>query len=172
MTSMATARFLTSESPGGSTSCIARGMRVATPTGLRRIEDLRVGDEVIAVDPRSGATMVSHLIDRISGILECGTLVIDGSPLTLTSDHPLFDPVVRGFFPASEWMTGQRQQVAVLTKAGVREVAVGARVPYARIAEVFAVAIEHPLHTFVVEGVVVRNENFLQVMAAQLTRAA
>ncbi|MBL8917380.1 MAG: hypothetical protein JNJ54_00850 [Myxococcaceae bacterium] len=169
---MATARFLTSESPGGSTSCIARGMRVNTPAGLRRIEDLRVGDEVIAVDPRSGATIVSHLIDRLPGILECGTLVVDGNPLTLTSDHPVFDPEARGFFPASEWMTGERQKVCVVTRTGVREVAVGARVPYARIAEVFSVAIEHPSHTFVVEGVVMRNESFLQVMEDGLTRAA
>lgn len=172
MTTMATARFLTFETPGGSTSCIARGMRVNTPAGLRRIEDLRVGDEVIAVDPRSGVTTVSRLVDRLPGILECGTLVVEGHTLTLTCDHPLYDPVAGGFFPASEWMTGERTTLAVLTKAGVREVAVGARVPYARIAEVFAVAIEHALHTFVVEGVVVRNENFLQVMAGELTRAA
>lgn len=138
--------------------CIARGSRVRTPLGDRPIEDLRVGDEVVAVDPATGATCVSRLVAIRSSTRECGTLTLDDRRLSVTSDHPLYDPLAKGFFVAGDWLLGTRTHVAVLTDAGLRTVAVERVEAFTRIDEVFDLSVEHEWHTFVAEGVLVHNK--------------
>ncbi len=132
--------------------CVARGAKVKTPRGPRNIEEFVVGDEVYAVEPETG---VQHLT-RITGIRtakrECGA--IDG--LRLTSTHPLYDPVRHEWAPAGDWLLGVR--TVLLTINGPKQVTQVQR--FVGVDDVFDLSVEHPAHTFVVDGVVVHNKDY------------
>ena len=108
-------------------SCVARGARVQTPRGGRAIEDLRVGDEVVVANPATGLTVVSHITAITSATRECGSLEIGGRTLKLTSDHPVYDPVAKGFFPAGDWLLGDRKHLLEIGDDGQQVVQGGDR---------------------------------------------
>lgn len=134
--------------------CVAAGSRVSTPRGLRRIEELEVGDEVIAVDPLTGRHEVTRIAFVKTAERECGAL--DG--LLLTSDHPVFDPDDGAFHPAGDWFTGARKHVLAFDGAGIRPWPVGAVRSFVKVSRVYDITVESQLHTFVAEGVVVHNK--------------
>ncbi|MBL8918760.1 MAG: Hint domain-containing protein [Myxococcaceae bacterium] len=148
----------------GPVYCVARGSRVRTPGGERAIEDLRAGDEVVAVDPATGATAVSRLMAVIGSTRECGTLSFGARRLCVTSDHPLYDPVAKGFFPAGDWLLGARTHLAELTEAGLEVITVDGVEVFSRVDEVFDLTVEHAWHTFVAEGVLVHNKQPAQCL--------
>ena len=130
--------------------CIARGAKVKTPRGEVSIEDVAVGDEVIVVDPQTLEQHVGRVTAVRSAMREAGRL--DG--LTLTSAHPLFDPEKSEWAPAGDWLLGVR--ATVQTVNGPRRVARAER--FVGVEEVFDLGVDHPLHTFVADGVVVHNK--------------
>ncbi len=130
--------------------CIARGAKVKTPRGEVRIEDVAVGDEVIVVDAQTLEQHVGRVTAVRSAMREAGRL--DG--LTLTSAHPLFDPEKKEWAPAGDWLLGVR--ATVQTVNGPRRVARAER--FVGVEEVFDLSVDHPLHTFVADGVVVHNK--------------
>ena len=132
--------------------CIARGAKVKTPRGEVSIEDVVVGDEVIVVDPQTLEQHVGRVTAVRSAMREAGRL--DG--LTLTSAHPLFDPEKYEWAPAGDWLLGVR--ATVQTMNGPRRVARTER--FAGVEEVFDLSVDHPLHTFVADGVVVHNKRY------------
>lgn len=143
---------------GSGSTCVARGTRVTTPSGKRRVEALRVGDEVIAINPYTGearATIVTHIR---SSRRECGALSTHGSTLTATADHPLFDPNERGFHPAGDWMLGSRSQLLTFdgTKAQVTQVS--RYEVFVGLHEVFDLSVDCEWHTFIAEDIVVHNK--------------
>lgn len=142
----------------GPVYCVARGSRVRTPGGERPIEELRVGDEVVAVDPATGATCASRLAAVVGSTRECGTLTLGDRRLSVTSDHPLYDPLAKGFFVAGDWLLGRRTHLALVTDEGLRVVAVERVEVFTRVDEVFDLTVEHEWHTFVAEGVLVHNK--------------
>lgn len=144
---------------GGTPTCVARGSRVATPRGARRIEELREGDTIVVVDPTSGLTAESRIVRIVSNHREVGLLSMGGASLSLTSDHPVYDPIAKDFFPAGDWLLGQRTVLLQLAEDGVREVPVSRAESFVGVAEVFDLTVEHPWHTFVAEGVVVHNKS-------------
>lgn len=138
--------------------CVARGSRVRTPDGERPIESLRRGDELVVADPATGATAVSRLVAIVGSTRECGTLSFVGRRLSVTSDHPLYDPLARDFFPAGDWLLGKRTHLAMPTGSGLQVLAVEQVEVFSRVDEVFDLTVEHAWHTFVAEGVLVHNK--------------
>ena len=134
--------------------CVARGAKVKTPRGLRNIEDLAVGDEVIVVDPDTLELHVSALTARRSAKRECGRLHFNSGSLTVTSAHPLYDPRARLWAPAGDWLLGVRGEF--LGEHGPVRVTRAER--FVGVEEVFDLTVAHALHTFVADGVVVHNK--------------
>lgn len=139
--------------------CVARGTRVTTPGGSRRVEELAVGDEVIAIDPESGAFAVARLSAVRSVQREAGALTAAGRTLQVTSDHPLYDPDARGFFPAGDWLLGRRRNLLVFEGARCAVVTLERSEAFAALTDVFDLTVDHAWHTFVAEGVVVHNKS-------------
>lgn len=142
----------------GPVTCVARGARVRTPSGPRRIEDLAVGDEVVVAEPKTGLTAVSRLEAVIVGKRECGTLRFSGRTLAVTSDHPLYDPLAGDFFPAGDWLLGLRTHLFEISDSGGTAVRVEASEAFTRIDDVFDLTVAHEWHTFIAEGVLVHNK--------------
>lgn len=130
-----------------SCGCVARGSRVRVPRGEQLIEDLAVGDEIICVDPDTGEEATGRLAAVRSLHRECVRL----NDLTLTSDHPVYCPVTREWAPAGDWALGKR---TVLHGVELSRVEV-----YAGVHEVFDLTVDHPLHNFVANGVLVHNKS-------------
>lgn len=130
--------------------CIARGAKVKTPRGERRIEALAVGDEVVVVDPLTHEQHVGRVTGIRSARRECSLI----NSLKLTSAHPLFDVVEKEWAPAGDWVLGLRTSFAGVDGA----VRVESAERFVGVDEVFDVSVDHPLHTFVADGVVVHNK--------------
>ncbi|MGE0536252.1 MAG: polymorphic toxin-type HINT domain-containing protein [Pirellulales bacterium] len=93
--------------------CFVAGTKVHTDRGLRNIEELRVGDRVLARDEETGEqayqpileTIVTHperlysVVYRLAGSEREDRLVCTG-------EHPFYVAARREFVPASELMTG------------------------------------------------------------------
>ena len=134
----------------GGIFCIARGSKVKTPRGERNIEDLSVGDEVTVVDPVSLEHHVGKISEVRSAKRECARL----NSLRLTSSHPLFDTDKNEWAPSGDWLLGARTHFASLD--GPQKVEHVDR--FIGIDDVYDLTIDHPLHTFVADGVVVHNK--------------
>jgi Hint module len=73
----------------GCALCFPAGTLVATPNGERPIEQLRVGDKVLAEDPATGKVepepVLAVLHDPVSALMEIR--LSDGSSVRVTPDH-------------------------------------------------------------------------------------
>ncbi|MBL8955496.1 MAG: Hint domain-containing protein [Myxococcaceae bacterium] len=148
-------------------SCISRGSRVRTPRGERNIEDLAVGDEVLCVDPSSSVFVAATLTHIRVARRECVSLGFGaGESLVCTSDHPLYCPVTREWAPAGDWALGRRKQLLRAEVEGVVAVAVSTVSTFAGVHDVFDLTVDHPLHDFVANGVVVHNKSIAPQCAA------
>jgi hypothetical protein len=117
-----------------------------------------VGDEVVVVDPATFATSTSRLVAMKVSQRECGTMIHPAGQLCVTTDHPIFDPDARGFFPAGDWLVGTRSALLISDDRGVRREAIRSVEIFTRVDDVFDLTVEHEWHTFVAEGVVVHNK--------------
>lgn len=144
----------------GGLFCIARGALVSTPRGKRRIEDLVVGDTVWCVDPESGERVEAPLVQVRSAKREIMRLEGDGFSLRCTTDHPLYDPVAKEWSAAGDWVLGKRTAL-LRVEDGARPsvVQVSTRVIADGLADVFDLSVEHALHNFVADGVLVHNKS-------------
>jgi hypothetical protein len=138
--------------------CIARGARVRTPRGDRPIEALEVGDEVLCVDPDLGVTHVTRITWRRASQRECLMLSFDGGALQCTSDHPLYCPSSKAWHPAGDWALGKRNSLLQVTGEGQRVIEVTSVSTFSGVHDVFDLSVEHPLHNFVADGVLVHNK--------------
>lgn len=139
-------------------SCIARGARVRTPGGTKAIEDLRVGDEVICVDPNTGVHVTTRITHVRSANRECVSLKFEDRELVCTRDHPIYSPEDGTWAPAGDWALGRRTLLAVSTGTGLVHMKVHSRRIDASIHEVFDLTVAHALHNFVADGVLVHNK--------------
>ena len=118
-----------------------------------------MGDEVVVVDPATFATSTSRVVAMKVSQRECGTMIHAGGQLCVTTDHPIFDPDARGFFPAGDWLMGTRKALLISDENGVRREAISGLQIFTRVDDVFDLTVEHEWHTFVAEGVVVHNKS-------------
>ncbi len=144
---------------GSATECVARGALVNTPKGRRRIEEFSLGDEVTAIDPASGERVTAVLVGIRRATRECITLAGEGFSLTCTTDHPLYDPSSGQWGPAGDWALGARSALLFVPEEGApHAVQVTSRSSQVRLSEVFDLTVDHVLHNFVADGVLVHNK--------------
>lgn len=141
-------------------SCIGRGARVTTRTGDKPIEDMQVGDELIAVDASTGQQTAAVVCEVRRATRE--TIVLRGPSFELvcTPDHPLWDPLAATWASAGDWALGLRRSLLVAREGHLHQVQVEQRVLAAGVVEVFDLVLAHPFHAFLANGVVVHNKSF------------
>lgn len=140
-------------------TCIAAGTSVAAPGGIRRIEDLRVGDEIYAYDRETSAFVATEIVAIVSAKRECAALDFGTRQLRCTSTHPLFDPAAQEYAPAAEWIEGRRSQLLDLRDGEARTVTVTAVHSYVGTLPVYDLTVKSPLHNFVAGGLLVHNKS-------------
>lgn len=139
-------------------ACVARGTRVKLPNGTRLIEELQVGDDVVCVDPENGQQHPTKITAIRSAKRECVRLLTAHSELVLTSDHPLYCPKKKEWAPAGDWALEQRVQLLQVNDETVEVTLVTQAFAYSGVHEVFDLSVEHPLHNFVANGLLVHNK--------------
>lgn len=86
--------------------CFVAGTMIATVSGLVAIENIRVGDRVMATDPETGETAAKTVLETY--IREAETLIhicVGGEELITTETHPFYVKG-RGFVDAEELRQG------------------------------------------------------------------
>ncbi|MGW6292058.1 polymorphic toxin-type HINT domain-containing protein [Streptomyces sp. NPDC055058] len=82
------------------------------------IEDVEIGDEVLATDPKTGVTEVKTVTAEIAGVglkdLVAVTLMIDGQEvrITATDGHPFWVPGLDAWVDAAKLIVGQKLRTA------------------------------------------------------------
>ncbi len=125
------------------------------------MESLKLGDEVLCVDPETGERAVARLSGIRTSRRECLEFSLGESTLRCTADHPLYDPEAKVWADAGDWALGRR---TVLLRVPEDDEAPLERLrPMAnavvRLQEVFDLTVDHPLHNFVADGVLVHNKS-------------
>lgn len=136
--------------------CLARGTRVSTPTGMRRIERFRVGDLVHAFNEATSRPVVARVADTQTAMRECYRLSLSNRvELVLTTSHPLYCPLERRYAPAGDWIQGSRSVLlAVETPDRDAECVHMLDARYDGIHEVWDLSVESGWRNFLAEGVV------------------
>ena len=99
----------------GAQSCAVNsftaGTLVLMADGTQKpIEDVQVGDEVLATDPESGVTMARPVVELIEHDGEHTMVELtfdDGSVLTATDEHPFWDATTGAFAYAADLKVGE-----------------------------------------------------------------
>jgi hypothetical protein len=144
----------------GYLGCVARGARVRTPRGHRPIEDLAQGDEVLSLDSSTGTFHPARIAEIRRSRRECVRLIAGGRSLVLTSDHPIFDPVACAWAPAGDWVMRSRSHLLHVGDDHVRPAPVDDVTASAGLFDVFDLCVDHPLHNFIAEDVLVHNKPY------------
>lgn len=132
---------------GATTVLMADGTR-------KPIEDVKVGDEVIATDPETGeqvAKRVEHVFVHDDTVID---LVVEGEVITTTEDHPFWSVTDQRFERADELNAGEK----VLGADGTVITVSGLRLGTAREALAYNLSVEG-IHTYHVgeAGILVHN---------------
>lgn len=138
--------------------CFEEGTLVATPDGPRRIEEVEIGDSVLAWNPETGETtteIVTALIrpePKLLWRLEARDADGETERFFVTDDHPWFVEGV-GWMETRHLAAGQRIETADDRGLTILDIA-----PTDRIARTYTLTVTGP-HTFLVgeDGAVVHN---------------
>jgi Fe-S cluster assembly scaffold protein SufB len=75
----------------GNLGCLAEGSTVTTPNGVKTIESLNVGDEVLSYDDKSGELVFRRVnAKRFSGYQKVHSVKVGERKLKVTSNHPFY----------------------------------------------------------------------------------
>lgn len=138
--------------------CFTEGTLVATPQGLRAIEDIAVGDQVLAWNPDTGETSTQTVTALIRPEPQAtyALVLLDGGGerevFTSSADHPWF-VVGKGWVETVNLASGDR-----IVSAEGADLVVQSLTPTERTERTFNLEVSGP-HTFLVgeDGAVVHN---------------
>ena len=142
-------------------ACVAAGTPVLGPGGTRAIESLKPGDRVYSVDMTAGA-LVETSVAVLSDKGEQATLrfsLDDGSRLTATAEHPLYDPRSRSYRNAGAFKPGEA--LAVWHSGKVETVLIGGIETGPR-SRVYDLSVEGALQNFLAGAIVAHNKPIIQ----------
>ena len=140
-------------------SCVARGTLVLTPRGPRPIEELAVGDSIYSVVEETGELVETRVTAIQTAEREVGTIQVSSTELRLTTDHPIYCPVEKLYAPAGDWLLGKRSALLMIEpRFGLQEVT--ATCTFSGIDTVYDITVEHRLHNFVANSIVVHNKSY------------
>jgi hypothetical protein len=143
-----------------SDSCVAEGAEVSTPQGLRPIESLRIGDEIWAVDPKTGERVATRIVAIKTATRECLALELQGGgALVCTPDHPVYAAESSTFVPAVSFLEGKARQILRVDEEGARVQDVRVVRANVGLRRVFDLTVESEHHDFVADGVLVHNKS-------------
>jgi hypothetical protein len=92
-------------------NCFVAGTEILTTEGIKNIEDIRVGDWVIADDPTiPGWIEAKEVLDTFDNeVTELYDLYVDGEVISTTAEHPFWVPD-KGWVKASDLVVGDLLQ--------------------------------------------------------------
>lgn len=143
----------------GMCGCVARGSRIRTPDGRRRIEDLEVGDTVFSLDPETGKFVEGEIVGIDQVERECLALELGGTTLKYTSNRPVYDPDADEYAPAGDWVRGKRSSVLVRDDDSTEVRTIEETAAYAGISQVFDLTVGTEHSNFVADGFLVHNKS-------------
>lgn len=143
-------------------SCIARGARIRTPRGQRRIEELAVGDAIFCVNRTTGEKVETVITEIRVAKRECVSIDFEGGTLTCTSDHPLYCPETKTWGPAGDWVLGSRKVLLKIEDEGVKKVPVVTASTFAGLFDVYDLTVAHDFHNFVAEDILAHNKSIVR----------
>jgi hypothetical protein len=96
---------------GGGPQCFVAGTEILTVDGIKNIEDIQVGDWVIADDPTTpGGLEAKQVLDTFDNeVTELYDLYVDGEVISTTAEHPFWVPD-KGWVKASDLAVGDLLQ--------------------------------------------------------------
>lgn len=138
--------------------CFAAGTPIATPSGDRRIETLEPGELVLSWDTEADSLVerrvLAHHRREAPGAL---TLEVDGgAELTVTAEHPFWDPLGRAWVEAGALGTGSL--VAELVEGDLLPVQVASIEQVPGALRVHNLTVAGPEHNYFAGGVLVHNK--------------
>jgi hypothetical protein len=155
----------------GTSSCIRRGTRVATPDGERAIEELDPGDEVWSWDLEAGRLVACQIRSITRSRRECIALTAGPVTLECTTDHPVYGHDAAAYQPAAELLR-RRGRLLVLRDGSARPRALEDGRTFVAVDDVYDLALTGTHHNFFAGGVLVHNKDYVDTNATTLTTAA
>jgi len=144
----------------GSNSCFVAGTRITTPSGTRPIEELRIGDVVLAYDESTGRVVARAVTatfihpDQTVGALPLS----DGRVLRVTANHPIYLPDQQRYADAGE-LTGDERLLSLSASARTSSMIAGAfQAAAADPVTVYNITVGGE-HNYFAEGVLVHNKS-------------
>ena len=131
--------------------CLVEGTAVDTPSGPRRVETLRVGDDVLTLGPDGRLIKTSVVAIRSGTALHWISLSLgDGRTLDVTPTHPLA--------AGSEWRSAGSLRAGDTVRTVHGPTAITAIEGHLALTTVYDVSVE-PGETFMAAGVLVHNKS-------------
>ncbi|MEL7219794.1 MAG: polymorphic toxin-type HINT domain-containing protein, partial [Bacteroidota bacterium] len=96
-------------------ACFPAGTPIQTPSGIIPIEEISIGDTVIAFDESQQDTILATVNHTFSKVWQKMVQIVIGSDTIMaTNNHPFYIPALRRYLPADSL----RRQMKLLTLAG------------------------------------------------------
>ena len=94
-------------------NCFIAGTLVATSDGMKPIEDIEVGDEVLAYDPETGEQAYKPVVRLFRNTTDDWYHVhVNEQDITCTAEHPFYVADIEEFVPAKDLKVGQHVLLA------------------------------------------------------------
>lgn len=84
-----------------------------------------------------------------------------GGELVTTSDYPIYCPVEKVWAPAGDWVLGKRSHFLYVRDDRVEVVMVEQPSAYSGVFDVYDLTVDHPLHNFVANDILVHNKQYV-----------
>lgn len=155
----------------GQDSCFVAGTRVRCPDGDRPIEDLAVGDPIVAFDVEERRVVVGHVAALHGAVVrEVRSIVAGGAVIRgVTRSHPIFEVGRDAFVPAGDLRRGDQ-----LLRGDAERVVVSSIVADERpepSVPVFNLTVAGAPPTFFADGVLVHNKSIAVSCSEEQMRA-